>query len=173
MGGGIEYRLATAHKERINKLVLVAPISSVGIKAPECFHESGRKLRAHPDRREVMIRERRLTEPRASENAISRAVDRRLSVSDSHLEDSWQSMLKFNVKDQLNALNTSTLIIAGAANSLRKANIEDWQRLPNATLHVFSRVGHGIPNGGSRRAVRGAQGLFRARSSQSSHSKKN
>ncbi len=96
MGGGIEYRLATAHKERINKLVLVAPISSVGIKAPECFHESGRKLRAHPDRREVMIRERRLTEPRASENAISRAVDRTLSVSDSHLEDSWQSMLKFN-----------------------------------------------------------------------------
>ena len=35
--------------------------------------------------------------------------------------------------------------MAGAANSLRKANIEDWQRLPNATLHVFSRVGHGIP----------------------------
>ena len=54
-------------------------------------------------------------------------------------------MLRLNVKDQLNTLNTPTLIIAGAADSLCEANIEDWQRLLNATLHVFSRVGHGIP----------------------------
>ena len=36
-------------------------------------------------------------------------------------------------------------MIAGAADGLCKANVNDWQALPNATLHVFSRVGHGVP----------------------------
>ena len=145
MGGGIGYKLATAYKDRINKLVLVAPIPSGGIKAPPSFHESARKLRAHPDRRELMVRERRRTEPRASEGAIFRAVDRALSASECHFEDSWQSMVNFNIEDQLSELDTPTLVVAGAADGLCKANVEDWQRLPNATLHVFSRVGHGIP----------------------------
>ena len=54
-------------------------------------------------------------------------------------------MVNFNIEDQLSELDTPTLVVAGAADGLCKANVEDWQRLPNATLHVFSRVGHGIP----------------------------
>ena len=145
MGGGIGFQLATAHKDRINKLVLVAPIPSEGISAPESFHDRARKIRTHPRRREIMLEERLLTKLRAPEDAISQAVDRALSVSESHFEDSWQSMVRFNVKDKLKALDAPTLIVAGAADGLCKANVEDWQRLPNATLHVFSRVGHGIP----------------------------
>jgi hypothetical protein len=36
-------------------------------------------------------------------------------------------------------------VIAGAADGLLTANLKDFQRLPNATLHVFSRVSHGLP----------------------------
>jgi pimeloyl-ACP methyl ester carboxylesterase len=42
-------------------------------------------------------------------------------------------------------MTTPTLMIAGAADSLCAANVMDWQSLPNARLHVFSRVGHGVP----------------------------
>ena len=51
-------------------------------------------------------------------------------------------METFNVMDRLGALTTPTLMIAGAADGLATANVNDWQRLPNATLHVFSRAGH-------------------------------
>jgi pimeloyl-ACP methyl ester carboxylesterase len=37
-------------------------------------------------------------------------------------------------------------MISGAADSLLLPNLKDFQRLPNATLHVFSRVGHGVPS---------------------------
>ena len=86
-----------------------------------------------------------LNKLRAPEDAISQVIGRALSVSESHFEDSRKSMVRFNAKDKLKALDTPTLVIAGAADGLCEANLEDWQRLPNATLHVFSRVGHGIP----------------------------
>jgi len=54
-------------------------------------------------------------------------------------------MRDFRVGDRLATLTTPTLVIAGAADSLLAANLKDVQRLPNATLHVFSRVGHAVP----------------------------
>jgi pimeloyl-ACP methyl ester carboxylesterase len=74
-----------------------------------------------------------------------RGVDRALSVSEGHFEDSWTAMRDFRVGDRLAQLATPTLMIAGAADGLLAANLKDFQRLPNATLHVFSRVGHGVP----------------------------
>ena len=53
-------------------------------------------------------------------------------------------MVRFNVEDKLRAIDTPTVVIAGAADGLCESNVEDWQRLPNATLDVFSRGGHGI-----------------------------
>ena len=43
-GGGIGFQLATTSKDRINKLVLVAPIPSDGISSPESFHDRARKI---------------------------------------------------------------------------------------------------------------------------------
>ncbi len=43
-------------------------------------------------------------------------------------------------------MTVSTLLIAGAAGGPLLANLADFQKLPNATLHVFSRVGHGVPS---------------------------
>ena len=72
-------------------------------------------------------------------------VDRALSVSVGHYEGSWTSMAAFDVTDRLGALTTPTLMVVGAADSLARDNLEDYLRLPNATLHVFSRVGHFVP----------------------------
>jgi proline iminopeptidase len=54
-------------------------------------------------------------------------------------------MADFDVSDELHKLTTPTLMVAGAADGLCTPNVTDWQKLPNATLHVFSRVGHGVP----------------------------
>jgi pimeloyl-ACP methyl ester carboxylesterase len=35
-------------------------------------------------------------------------------------------------------------MISGAADSLLPANLRDFMRLGNATLHVFSRISHGV-----------------------------
>ncbi len=145
MGGGIGYQLGTHYAGRLDRLVLVAPIPAAGVRADPKMHEAAKALRKSPDGRETMIAQRMLQRLRATEDMIVRGVDRALSVSDAHYEESWQSMLDFDVSDMLDQLATPTLIIAGAADGLCTANVNDWQRLPNATLHVFSRVGHNIP----------------------------
>ncbi len=145
MGGGIGYQLGIKHAARLNKLVLVAPIPAAGIKGDPAAHDAARAVRFAPDGRERMIAERMLLRLRASEESITLGVDRAMSVSDAHYDDSWQSMVDFDVAAGLANLATPTLIIAGAADGLCRVNVNDWQKLPNATLHVFSRVGHGIP----------------------------
>ena len=125
--------------------MLVAPIPAAGINAPASVHEAARAQRLVDDARDEMIRERMLMRIRATEESVVQGVDRALSVSDAHFEDSWQSMQDFDVSGRLKELTTPTLMVAGAADGLCAANVNDWQRLPNATLHVFSRVGHGIP----------------------------
>jgi 3-oxoadipate enol-lactonase len=145
MGGGIGFQLGLDHAERLNRLVLVAPIPSGGIQTDPAVHERAARLRTAPDGRAQMLRERLATRVREPEAAVERALDRGLSVSDGHFEQSWRSMASFNVTDRLSTLTTPTLIVAGAADALCAANVRDWARLPNATLHVFSRVGHQVP----------------------------
>jgi len=55
-------------------------------------------------------------------------------------------MQSFNVSDRLGEITTPTLMIAGAADTLVRPNVEDYLRLPNASLHVFNRVGHMVPS---------------------------
>lgn len=146
MGGGIGFRLGLDHADRLDRLVLVAPIPSGGIQAQPELHEQARAQRQAPDGREQMLRQRLLLRVRASEAMTERGLDRALSVSDGHFDESWHSMQALDVTDRLAELTTPTLIVAGAADGLCYANVADWQRLPNATLHVFSRVGHSIPS---------------------------
>ena len=145
MGGGIGYQLGVVHGERLNKLVLVAPIPASGISAPDSIHSAAKAQRQSVNAREEMIRERMVTRVRASKESVIQGVDRALSVSEAHFDDSWASMQQFDVSAQLKDLETPTLVVSGAADGLCAANVNDWQQLPNATLHVFSRVGHGIP----------------------------
>lgn len=145
MGGVIGYELALRYPERLERLVLVAPAPADGVQAPEEWHERARALRRSRDR-ETMLRERLLMAPRRPDPEIfARAVDRALSVSEGHFEESWRELVEFRAGDRLGEIRTPTLMVAGAADGLLQANLRDFLRLPNATLHVFSRVGHQIP----------------------------
>jgi pimeloyl-ACP methyl ester carboxylesterase len=79
------------------------------------------------------------------DDRIAESVDRALSVSAGHFDDSWTALVDSRRGAQLASVTVPTLIVAGAADGLLQANLKDFQRMPNATLHVFSRVGHGVP----------------------------
>jgi pimeloyl-ACP methyl ester carboxylesterase len=147
MGGGIGMWLGLEHADRLDRLVLVAPVGSGGIDvAPEVREETAKLWN---DRNaDELIRQRiaGAARPELTDEVMVKArVDRALSVSRGHYEGSWESMVGFDVTDRLGELTTPTLMIAGAADGLARANLEDYLLLPNATLHVFSRVGHFVP----------------------------
>ena len=67
------------------------------------------------------------------------------NVSPGHFNDSWNEMAGLGISKELDQISTPTLMVAGAADTLLPANLQDFHRLGNATLHVFSRVSHGVP----------------------------
>ena len=147
MGGGIGYQLGLNHAERLNRLVLVAPIPSGGVAAATAMREDAAKLWHNRDEEEL-VRQRIAGSARpeaVDEVRVKAGVGRMLSVSVGHYEQSWHSMAQFNVTDRLGELTTPTLMMAGAADGLVRANVSDYLLLPNASLHVFNRVGHLVP----------------------------
>jgi pimeloyl-ACP methyl ester carboxylesterase len=66
-----------------------------------------------------------------------------MNTSDEHLEGSSARSEIDSVA--LASVTTPTLVIVGAADGFLESNLADFARLPNATLHVFSRVGHHVP----------------------------
>lgn len=144
MGGITGMQLAMDYPNRLDRLVLVAPAPADGVNAPAVFRDRARKL--HMDgAREQMIREAIVMNARdITEERMGRNVDRGLSVSDEHYDRSWEELENFRPGDEISDIHTPTLMVSGAADALLQANLKDYQRLPNATLHVFSRVGHSI-----------------------------
>ena len=147
MGGGIGYQLGLNHAARLNRLVLVAPIPSGGVATSSEVRAAGAKL-WHDHNEDELVRQRIVGSARpesVDEVSAKAGVARALSVSVGHYEQSWHSMSAFNVTDRLGELMTPTLMIAGAADGLVRANVSDYLLLPNASLHVFNRVGHLVP----------------------------
>ncbi len=147
MGGGIGMELGLRYADRLNKLVLVAPVPADGIDTSTELQQKGRAhgraLRDAKDRYS-MIEERMALSGYPDYDRISKAVDRALSVSEGHYEQAWASFCALRIGDRLGEIKTPTLIFAGAADGLLTANLKDFPRFGDATLHVFSGVAHGV-----------------------------
>lgn len=146
MGGGIGFQLGIEHGERFTHIMLVTPISADGYEPDPVVSARGRQLRVDGDR-ETLIRERKTgiaREELIDDDEVAEAVDRSLSTSDGHYDDGMVAMATLRLGDRLSEMTTPTLMITAAADFLIEANLRDYQRLPNASLHVFSRVAHGV-----------------------------
>ena len=125
-------------------MVLVAPAPADGIQIPSAVRERSVSLWRNKDEA-TLFREWAITSGRPDFDYLRRGIKRQLSCSEAHYFDAWESMVKLRVGERLGEIKTETLMVAAAADGLLASNLRDFQRLGNATLHVFSRVGHGIP----------------------------
>lgn len=145
MGGGVGYVLALNYAARLSRLILMAAVPADGFPAPDvAAREQHIALRKQRDRQTLLEQYRagRIRPDVETDAWFNSRVDHIFSVSDGHYEQGAESMQKLSVGDRLGTLITPTLVLAGAGDGLLSANIDDFRRLPNATLHVFSRAGH-------------------------------
>jgi pimeloyl-ACP methyl ester carboxylesterase len=148
MGGGIGYLLGLEYAERLSRLILMAPIPAAGIPGEINREALERRLRARSEGdRDFFMAEMVATRFRhdvQTDEWFESRIDHLMRVSEGHLTGGMQTMHDLNVEDRLANLNIPTLMLAGAVDGLLAANIGDYTKLPDATLHVFSRAGHDI-----------------------------
>lgn len=145
MGGLIGFELGLAHADRLLSLSLSAPAPADGIDMPYAIRDELRSRWANKER-ELLIRMQIAATPRSSAHAdVPAQVDRQFAVSEGHYDGCWDAMVTSRRRDRLGEIQTPTLLLAGAADAGLPSNLKDFARLGNATLHVFSRVGHGVP----------------------------
>ena len=147
MGGGIGYVLATRHAERLKRLILMAPIPSGGTQGfdPALLDErmAARKKGDRDYFKKPMVATR-FREDVQTDDWFERRVDHLLRVSEGHVRGGAETMSALDVADALAEVTIPTLMLAGAVDGLLRANLNDYMRLPNASLHVFSRAGHDV-----------------------------
>jgi aminoacrylate hydrolase len=147
MGGGVGYVLGTQHSDRLNKLILMAPIPSGGTPGPD-REQLQRRIDARKRGDRVFFLETMMASrfrPDVQTDAwFERRVDHLLRVSERHLVDGAETMAALDLEDALPEMKSPTLMLAGAVDGLLRANLRDFMRLPNASLHVFSRAGHEV-----------------------------
>lgn len=147
MGGGIGYVLGTTHAERLDRLILMAPIPSGGTQGPDRKMLEARLAARRGGDRDFFRRQMMATRFRSDVQTdawFERRVDHLLRVSEGHVVGGAETMAALDVEDRLGAMTLPTLMLAGAVDGLLRANLSDFMRMPNASLHVFSRAGHDV-----------------------------
>lgn len=144
LGGAVGFQLGVHHADRLDKLVLLAPAPADGGEIPA----EDRRARLEPwyaKDRDLIANTRMLSSPRKTDRALAeRRADKVLAVSEGHMTQSLDSLEQLRLGESLETIRTPTLMIAAAADGFLPYNLHDFGRLPNASLHVFSRVGHNI-----------------------------
>lgn len=147
MAGGVGYLLALNHRERLERLILMAPIPAEGVGqiTPE-LREERLAERRRGDREAILDRYRAMQfrDDVETEEWFMDRAEHILSVSEGHFERGAESMQALDVAHRLSEIITPTLMIAGAVDSLLVPNLLDFMRLPKATLEVLSRAGHEV-----------------------------
>jgi 3-oxoadipate enol-lactonase len=147
MGGGIGYVLALRYPQRLRRLILMASVPADGFpNSDPRLREERRQLRQRRDRVTLLEQYRAgCVRPDVETDAwFNSRIDHIFAVSDGHFDGGAVAMQALRVGAELANIKTPTLVIAGSADTLLPANIADFQRLPNAALHVFARAGHDV-----------------------------
>ena len=148
MGGGIGYVLGLNYAARLTRLILMAPIPAAGIPGEPNQDMMKPRMQARLDGNRDFFKTEmiasRFREDVETDAWFESRIDHLMRVSEGHVLGGMQTMHDLNVEDQLAELKTPTLMLAGAVDSLLAANLNDYSKLPDATLHVFSRAGHDV-----------------------------
>jgi pimeloyl-ACP methyl ester carboxylesterase len=148
MGGGIGFLLGLNYAERLNKLILMAPIPSAGIAGEPNRELIAARLKAREENNRALFKSEmeatRFRPDVQTDEWFESRVDHLMRISEGHIVGGMETMHDLNVEAKLATLQVPTLMLAGAVDGLLQANLNDFMRLPDASLHVFSRAGHDI-----------------------------
>ncbi len=147
MGGGVGYVLALQYPLRLERLILMASVPADGFpNSDPRLHDERAALRRKRDRATLLAQYRAgCVRPDVETDAwFNSRIDHIFGVSDGHYDGGALAMRDLNVGARLGEIRLPTLVIAGSADTLLAANLEDFKRLKNAALHVFSRAGHDV-----------------------------
>jgi pimeloyl-ACP methyl ester carboxylesterase len=145
LGGLVGFELGLEHGARLERLVLVSPGPADGMALPAELQARALQTWRAKDR-DAMLRERRSVVVRAcGRERLAEALERSLEVSEGHFAGCLAAACAYRKGERLHEIATPTMMVAGAADGLLAANLQDFARLGHATLHVFSRVGHAAP----------------------------
>ena len=147
MGGGIGFLLGLNYADRLNRLILMAPVPSAGI-GKNYSERLNARLKARAENNRAPLKAEflavRFRPDVQTDEWIESRVDHLMRVSDGHLVGGMETMQALSVEDKLSSLTVPTLMLAGGVDGLLTANLSDYMRLPDASLHVFSRASHEI-----------------------------
>ena len=142
MGGIVGMHLGVTNADRLEKLILVASgpsapnaASTVTTRAGDLVKTGDETLIENVFRASLV----RAVSEEGEEYLRFRARSL-LVTSPEHLD--IDPSVEPDLGPGLTTVQTPTLVVAGAADPFLQSNLADFARLPNATLHVFSRVGH-------------------------------
>ena len=142
MGGIVGMQLGVANADRLEKLILVASGPSAPSTGSGVTTRVGDLVKTGDESliesvfRASLVRE---VSEEGEEYLRTRARSL-LATSQEHL--GIDASFEPDLGPGLATVHTPTLVVAGAADQFLASNLADFARLPNATLHVFSRVGH-------------------------------
>ena len=148
MGGGVGYVLGLNYADRLDGLILMAPIPAAGIPGEVNMENLNPRLKARNEGNRNFFKKEmiasRFREDVQTDEWFESRVDHLMRVSEGHIVGGMQTMHDLDVEADLAKITTPTLMLAGAVDGLLTANISDYQKLPDATLQVFARAGHDV-----------------------------
>ena len=154
MGGGTGFQLGLNHADRLDKLILLAPApADVGVflaalergeVEPSLMVALGALIPVALGRDRDQIAEiARYLYLREPDPAVyNRFVEGVAEAGAGHIGFFDDLATNAALDGDLARLDTPTAMLVGDQDSLAPTNLADFQRLPNATLHVFSGTGH-------------------------------
>jgi pimeloyl-ACP methyl ester carboxylesterase len=142
MGALTGYRLALAHPERLNSLVLVCPSPAGPPRAGRSAFTPFRQAWAARDSN-TMSALLGATSAHLPDAALTVERGRiAITAAEGHVDGLLDAAADVDLRPQLSQLTTPTMPLLGAADPALVACLQDFQLLPDATLHVMSGVGH-------------------------------
>lgn len=147
LGGAIGMQLALNHRQRLRRLMLVAPAPSagMGVLGELAGQFYGAMSQVYADgQKHVDFLLQALTARQPSPDAVQRLVSVESACAHEHMDLCWRG-LELDISSRLSGITTPTLFIVGDRDLVRDVNLQDYARIPGAALQVFYRVGHMVP----------------------------
>ncbi|MFF3876879.1 alpha/beta fold hydrolase [Streptomyces sp. NPDC001978] len=142
MGSLAGYRLALTRPDRVRQLVVVCPAPAGPPRAGRDAFARFRQAWAANDG-SAMASLLASTSVQLPDSALTtRRGEAATTASEGHVDSLLDAVVTLELRPELPALSTPTLLMVGAADPALRTCLSDFQMLPAATIEVLSGVGH-------------------------------